>query len=257
MTDSERYIEVCQLSVAYYDRTTPTGTVLAIDKLDLKVRKGAFISVVGANGCGKTTLLYCLAGLLKPTAGTVTVAGTPPEATTCGYVFQNYRESLYPWLTVQDNISLPLQLAGVPKEDARRRSVELAERLGLSLPMSRYPYTLSGGQQQLAALLRAVIHEPAVLLLDEPFASLDVAAYIDLTNALQRIWQATGATTVFVTHDLEGATTLADTVVALTPRPARVAEIVDVTLPRPRKPMDFDKAVVDRLQTQIINGRAQ
>jgi len=231
---AEAYIEVVDLSVAYPDRTAANRHLLAIDHLTLGIPKGAFISIVGPNGCGKTTLLLCLAGILKPTTGTVRIAGVSPQSTTCGYVFQNYRESLYPWLTVLDNIALPLWLDGSSKRQAREVAADLVTRLNLDLPTERFPYTLSGGQQQLTALLRAVIHTPTVLLLDEPLGSLDVASRSELRDAVQRIWQAIGSTTVLVTHDLDEAILLADTIVAFTPRPARVAATVQVPLPRPR-----------------------
>ncbi|MBI5092454.1 MAG: ABC transporter ATP-binding protein [Candidatus Hydrogenedentes bacterium] len=253
------YIEVADLSVAYPDPSAANRHLLAIDRLSLSIPKGAFISIVGPNGCGKTTLLLCLAGILKPTSGNVRIAGVAPGKTTCGYVFQNYRESLYPWLTVLDNIALPLWLDGFARAKARQAATELMATLNIELPVDRFPYTLSGGQQQLAALLRAVIHKPAVLLLDEPLGSLDVPSRADLCDAVQRIWQAIGATTVLVTHDLDEAIQVADTVVAFTPRPARVADTVEVPLPRPRsRDILHDPQVVvwrDRVHRAMTGGR--
>ena len=230
----DTFIEVSNLAVEYPDRAAANGHLLVIDRLNLSIPKGDFVSIVGPNGCGKTTLLMCLTGILKPTSGIVQIDGVSPDKATCGYVFQNYRESLYPWLTVLDNIALPLWLHGSSKPEARQTATDLVTNLKLNLPVERFPYTLSGGQQQLAAILRAVIHKPAVLLLDEPLGSLDVPSRSELRDAVQRIWQATGATTVLVTHDIDEAIMVADTVVAFTPRPARVVDTIQILLPRPR-----------------------
>lgn len=232
--NTDAYIEISDLLVAYPDRMSENGTLLLIDHLKLTIAKGSFVSIVGPNGCGKTTLLLCLAGILKPTSGTIKIAGVLPEKSMCGYVFQNYRESLFPWLTILDNIAMPLWLNGTPKNKARQIAFDLMNQLKLNLPVERFPYTLSGGQQQLTALLRAVIHKPDVLLLDEPFGSLDEPSRVVLRDSLQQIWQTIGATTVFVSHDLDEAILAADTVVAFTQRPAHVSDILQVSLPRPR-----------------------
>jgi NitT/TauT family transport system ATP-binding protein len=256
MPGPDAYIEVDDLSVAYPDRTAANKHLLAIDHLSLSIPRGAFISVVGSNGCGKTTLLLCLAGLLKPTSGTVRIAGVSPAKTTCGFVFQNYRESLYPWLTVLDNIAMPLWMDGSSRQKARQEAADLMTRLKIDLPVERFPYTLSGGQQQLTALLRAVIHTPTVLLLDEPLGALDVGSRSELRDAIQRIREAIGATTVLVTHDLNEAILLADTVVALTPRPARIAEELEIRLPRPRSQEVLQDPKIlgwrDRLHTAML-----
>ncbi len=255
----DAYIDVSNLSVTYPDRAAANGHLLVIDRLKLSIPKGAFVSIIGPNGCGKTTLLLCLAGILKPTSGIVQIDGVSSDKATCGYVFQNYRESLYPWLTVLDNIALPLWLHGSPKPQARQTATDLVTSLKLDLPVKRFPYTLSGGQQQLTAILRAVIHKPAVLLLDEPFGSLDVPSRSELRDALQRIWQTIGATTVLVTHDIDEAIMVADTVVAFTSRLAHVADTVQIPLPRPRLQEIFhDKQVTqwrDRLRKTMVGGQ--
>ena len=228
------FIDITNLCISYPDRSSPGGRLIVLDDLNLCIPKGEFASIIGPNGCGKTTLLLCLAGLLRPDSGTVSIGGVQPGDASCGYVFQNYRESLFPWLRVLDNIAFPLTLQALPRRGARERARDLIRRLAVNLPVERFPYELSGGQQQMTAILRAVIHEPAVLLLDEPFGSLDATARVDLRDSLQQIWRALGATTVFVSHDLDEAIYLADRVLALTPRPARIHHDVPVKLPRPR-----------------------
>ncbi|MCI0620626.1 MAG: ATP-binding cassette domain-containing protein, partial [Acidobacteria bacterium] len=240
-----------ELTVTYPDATTPDGRLLVIDRMKLGIPEGKFITVIGPNGCGKTTLLLCLAGLRKPSGGTVSIGRLSPVHASCGYVFQNYRESLFPWLTVIDNISLPLRINGIGETESRQRAMDLLRRLKVSLPLDRYPYTLSGGQQQLTAILRSVIHEPNVLLLDEPFGSLDPPSRRELRDSLQDIWRTLGATTVLVTHDIDEAIYLADTVVVLTPRPAKVALSLDVTLVRPRRWNGLEDDLYGQVRAQL------
>lgn len=228
------------LSVSYPGRTRHTPRVEALHCLNLSADAGTLTAVVGPNGCGKTTLLHCLAGLLRPQDGTVTISGKVPAAASCGFVFQNYRESLFPWLTVLDNIAFPLLVNGCSQVEARRKAGALLERFGRALPLDRPPYALSGGQQQLVAILRAVVHEPSVLLLDEPFGSLDAGARRDLRSALVEVWMDIRATTILVTHDPSEALLVADRVLVLTPRPGSVAHEISVDLPHPRGPAILD-----------------
>jgi NitT/TauT family transport system ATP-binding protein len=234
MTRPAPFIELRDVTVSYADRSSPDGRLTAVEKFCLEVPKGEFVALVGPNACGKTTLLLTLAGILTPDSGIVMIEGKPAAKATCGYVFQNYRESLYPWLTVLDNIALPLSFAGLAKMPARDKARDLVRRLGVSLPLDRFPYTLSGGQQQLTAILRGVVLQPSVLLLDEPFGSLDVGARQELQQALHHVWQEIGATTVLVTHDPDEAMVLANRVVALSSRPARVVQEFPMDELRPR-----------------------
>lgn len=251
MSSDAPYIAIRDLKVGYLTRDKAAESLLVLDGLTLDIAKGQFVSIVGPNGCGKTTLLSCVAGLLQPSHGSILVAGREPKEASCGYVFQNYRESLFPWLNIQDNIAFSLRLNGVTKSAARARVVELLRRLGIDLPLARYPYALSGGQQQLTAILRAVIHEPNVLLLDEPFGSLDAAARAEVRDTMQDIWRATDSTAVFVSHDLGEAIYLADTVVALSRRPATIRECLKVDLPRPRRRDDLYRGFVAEHRARI------
>jgi NitT/TauT family transport system ATP-binding protein len=192
------------------------------------------VSVFGPNGCGKSTLINIVAGLVPADAGTVLFGGKTLARTKIGYVFQNYREALFPWLRSIDNIEYPLKLARLPKPERKRRVEKLVEHLGVKVDLRRYPYELSGGQQQLVSIMRALVVEPEVLFLDEPFSALDYEMTLFMREQLQRIFLETRTTTVFVSHGLEEAVYLADRVLLLSRHPARIADFPDVPLARPR-----------------------
>ncbi len=208
--------------------------VEALGGVNLEIAAGSFTAVIGPNGCGKSTLLRLVAGLLEPTGGTVMVDGSVPRPGDgrAGLGFQQPR--LIPWRTTIDNVALPLELAGVPAAERRARASEALDRVGLTAAASLRPRELSGGMAQRAAIARALIGDPPVLLLDEPFSALDALTRETFNDELQRLWMDRPRTVVFVTHSVSEAVALADRVVVMTPRPGRVARIVDVDLPRPR-----------------------
>ncbi|HEY8691633.1 MAG TPA: ABC transporter ATP-binding protein [Chloroflexota bacterium] len=209
--------------------------IRALDAVDLSVPAGEFVAVVGPSGCGKTTLLRLAAGLLRPTSGQVLMAGvevTEPLAST-GFAFQ--QPALLEWRTVLDNVLLPAELGQQAGGEHRQRALELLELMGLRDFAAARPRQLSGGMQQRAALARALLLQPSLLLLDEPFGALDALTREELQLELLRAWSASQATAIFVTHDQAEAVFLADRVVLLTPRPARVACVLEVPLPRPRR----------------------
>src|SRR5687768_17530572 len=210
------------------------GAVEAIGALSLDVAPGSFTVVIGPNGCGKSTLLRLMAGLLDPTTGSVTVGGTPPLPGDgrVGIAFQQPR--LVPWRSTLDNVALPLELAGVPADERRSRATLAMERVGLAGAAALRARELSGGMAQRAALARALIGDPAVLLLDEPFSALDALTRETFNAELQRLWLESPRTVILVTHSVPEAVALADRVVVMTPRPGRVARVVEVDLPRPR-----------------------
>lgn len=212
----------------------PAGAVTALEHCSLEIPAASFTVVIGPNGCGKSTLLRLLAGLLEPDAGTVAVGGGPAHAgdPRVGLAFQQPR--LVPWRSTLDNVALPLELAGVPLA-ARRAAAERAlERVGLAAAAGMRPRELSGGMAQRAALARALITDPAVLLLDEPFSALDALTRETFDSELQRLWLERPRTVVLVTHSVPEAVALGDRVAVMTPRPGRVARVVPVDLPRPR-----------------------
>jgi NitT/TauT family transport system ATP-binding protein len=208
--------------------------VVIYDRFDLDIPRGKFISVFGPNGCGKSTLINLIAGLTPVDAGTILFGGKTLKETSIGYVFQNYREALFPWLRSVDNIEYPLRLMKVPKAERRARVERLVEHLGVKIDLNRYPYELSGGQMQLVSIMRALIVDPEVLFLDEPFSALDYEMTLFMRGQLQRIFMETGTTMVLVSHDLEEAVYLADRVLLLTRRPARIADYAFSAVPRPR-----------------------
>lgn len=223
------------------DFHTRAGTTHAVKGVDLDIRRGEFVTLIGRSGCGKTTLLRMIGGLLAPTAGTIHVDGRSlwsgsqvdsSVITKLGFVFQE--SNLFPWFNVMDNIALPLKLRGVGKRERRDRARELCELVGLAGFERAYPRELSGGMRQRASIARALSTEPELLLMDEPFGALDALTRERMNLELQRIVLETSATVVFVTHDIPEAVFLADRVVHLTPRPGRIRQIVEIPFDKPR-----------------------
>jgi NitT/TauT family transport system ATP-binding protein len=210
------------------------GNTVIYDKFDLDIPRGELISVFGPNGCGKSTLINVVAGLIPPDAGQILFDGKRLDEIKFGYVFQNYREALFPWLRAFDNIAYPLKLMHVPPGERRARTEKLVARLGIKLDLGLYPYQMSGGQQQLVSIMRALVVDPEILFLDEPFSALDYEMTLFMREQLQRIFIETGTTTVLVSHDLEEAVFLADRVLLLSRHPARVADFTPVVACRPR-----------------------
>jgi NitT/TauT family transport system ATP-binding protein len=204
------------------------------DHFDLDIPHGELVAVFGPNGCGKSTLMNMIAGLIPVDAGEILFDGQPLRATKFGYVFQNYREALFPWLRTIDNIEYPLRMMRLSRADRRARAERLIAHLGVKIDLARYPYELSGGQQQLVSIMRALVVEPKILFLDEPFSALDYEMTLFIRDQLQRIFIETGTTTVLVSHDLEEAVYLADRILLLSRRPARIADYLAFAAPRPR-----------------------
>jgi NitT/TauT family transport system ATP-binding protein len=226
------------LRVEHLTKTYGEGqrAVEAIGDLSFEVAENEFVCIVGPSGCGKTTLLRCVSGLMAPTGGQVAlrdqpVTDPPPNM---ALVFQDYSRSLFPWLTVRQNVQLPLRRKSIDKAEAARLVEEAVDAVGLTRFLDAYPWELSGGMQQRVAIARALAYQPEILLMDEPFASVDAQTRGDLEDLVLEVRQRYGVTVVFVTHDIDESVYLSDRIVVLTPAPTSVAEIVDVPLPRPR-----------------------
>jgi NitT/TauT family transport system ATP-binding protein len=204
------------------------GDAEAIRDVSFEVSEGEFVCVVGPSGAGKTTLLKCIAGLLAPTSGEVVLEGDKVMA----MVFQEYGRSLMPWLTVRRNVALPLRRTS--KAERSWLVQEAVEAVGLTAHLDRYPWQLSGGMQQRVAIARALAYQPQILLMDEPFASVDAQTRGDLEDLILDVRERYGVTILFVTHDIDESVYLADRIVVLSPSPTSVDEILPVDLPRPR-----------------------
>ena len=215
------------------------STLQALTNINLDVQPGQFVALVGASGCGKTTLLNMLAGLVQPTRGTVVIDGRAPRLPNLdiGYMFA--RDALLPWRTAQKNIELPLETRGWSRTERQARAREMLELVGLKGREKQFRLQLSQGMRQRVALARTLASDPSLLLMDEPFAALDARTKLTLQAEFLRIWELhqdspSTKTVVFVTHDLEEATLLADRVIVMLPHPGRIAEDQVIDLPRPR-----------------------
>jgi NitT/TauT family transport system ATP-binding protein len=213
------------------------GSVMtALEGIDLDIRRGEFVSLIGPSGCGKSTLLRIIGDLIKPSSGTAIVNGKPAERARrdrdYGMVFQ--APVLFDWRTVEDNVKLPLEIQGVDSARRQAKAAEMLDLVELEDFHHHYPWQLSGGMQQRVAIARALAFEPAILLMDEPFGALDEMTRERMNSEVQRIWDRTRTTIVFVTHSIPEAVFMSSRVVVMSPRPGRIAKVIDVDLPRPR-----------------------
>lgn len=230
------------------------NTVTALADVDLEVATGEFVALIGPSGCGKSTILRLVAGLDRPSEGSVTVHGGAPEALSrahkLGFAFQD--AALLPWLDVRDNIAMPFRLAGVEKD--MDRVAKLIDLVGLTGFEQARPDELSGGMRQRVAIARALVLQPEVLLLDEPFGALDAVTRRQMNLELQRIWSATRTTTLLVTHAVGEALFLADRVLIMSPRPGKIVEVVPVPFGRPRSPAVLREAAFHALEDKLTEA---
>ena len=219
---------------------TKTGDITALKDFNLTVGEGEFISIVGPSGCGKSTLLSMASGLAFPSSGSITVKGQPitKPVTDLGIVFQT--DVLLDWRTVLDNILIQPEMRGLDKREFEPRARELLKMVGLEGFEKKFPYELSGGMRQRVSICRALVHEPPLLLMDEPFGALDALTREQMVMELHQIWLKTRKSVIFITHDIQEAVLLADRVVVMTPRPGRIAEIIKTDLPHPRRPSTME-----------------
>ena len=224
------------VSIEGVTKTFPHGNVTALQDIDLELEPGEFVSLIGPSGCGKSTLLRVIGDLIQPTSGTVTVNGKPAHKARVdhdyGIVFQD--AVLFDWRTVAKNIALPLEMLGWDRERRNARVAEMMELVELKGFGDHHPWQLSGGMQQRASIARALAFEPALLLMDEPFGALDEMTRERLNLELLSIWERLASTVVFVTHSISEAVFLSTRVVVMSPRPGRIAGVVEIDLPSPR-----------------------
>ena len=231
---SDAAVSAHDLSLVFQSADTP---VTALQKVNLTIARGEFVSLIGPSGCGKTTLLRVIADLERATSGTITVNGVSPEQARLdrayGYVFQ--AAALYPWRNVLRNVMLPLEVMRMPAAERRERAMKNLELVGLQGFDTKYPWQLSGGMQQRVSIARALAFEPKLLLMDEPFGALDEMTRERLNMELLRIWAETGSTVIFVTHSISEAVFLSNRIVVMSPRPGRILEVIDNRLPTARQ----------------------
>ena len=208
----------------------------ALDEISLTVGEGELVSIVGPSGCGKSTLLRCVAGLVRPTGGSVVLHGSPVDAVPDGLavVFQDYSRSLFPWLSVRDNVALPLRRTQPSRAQRRATALDALDTVGLTDTAQKYPWQLSGGMQQRVAIARALACDPVLLLMDEPFGSVDAQTREDLEDLILAVRRDRQMTILMVTHDIDESVYVGDRVIVLTPGPARVRADLRIDLPPPR-----------------------
>jgi NitT/TauT family transport system ATP-binding protein len=215
----------------------PTGELRVVDDITLAIPAGTFFVIVGPSGCGKTTLLRMTAGLEAPTSGTITIARERGDRPGNSMVFQG--DSIFPWLTVYDNAAYGLRMRNAPEREIAEVVGHYLSRTGLTKFAKAYPHQLSGGMKQRVSIARAFANDPEVLLMDEPFSALDEQNKTLLQEELLRIWEETKKTVLFITHSVDEAVTLGDTIMVMTAQPGRAKAIIDVTFPRPRSVLEL------------------
>ena len=229
------------LSVSGLSKTYATagGPALAISDVGFELRAGEFVSIVGPSGCGKSTLLNCVSGLLEPTTGDVFVDGRPVRGgppQNMSIVFQDYSRSLFQWFSVEKNVALPLLHSGMSRAEQRQKVRRMLDDVHLPEGvLKRYPWQLSGGMQQRVAIARSLVSHPEILLMDEPFASVDAQTRMSLEDLVLELWAAWHKSILFVTHDIDEAVYLSDRVIVLSTGPSVVKAVIDIPLPRPRE----------------------
>jgi sulfonate transport system ATP-binding protein len=215
-------------------RESATSAVVALEDINLDIPPNSFVSLLGPSGCGKSTLLKLIAGIESPSNGTLSCGDKPVSGVNTGLAYVPQARGLFPWMTLLTNVEFPLKIAKVPAAERRRCALEWIERVGLSGFEHKFPRQLSGGMEKRGSLARALVADKPILLMDEPFGPLDAHTRLSLQQQLMQLWEEVKNTVVFVTHDVIEAIALSDLVVVMSPRPGRIVEVVEVTLPRPR-----------------------
>src|SRR3954454_13057701 len=246
------HIEIRDVSLVY---DTPAGQVTGVQSASFNIEQSEFLCIVGPSGCGKSTLLNIIAGFLQPTGGVIQIGGNAVKGygQDRGVVFQDFAQ-LFPWRTALGNVAFGLEMKGVPKAERERIALEQLQLVKLEKFAHAYPHHLSGGMQQRVAIARALAYNPAVLLMDEPFAALDAMTRDEMQKLLAEVWRETRKTVIYVTHNVAEAVYLADRVVVMTPHPGRVKTTVQIALPRPRDALSVE--FLD-YQKQLLNHLAE
>lgn len=248
-SENTAFITVDKVAKSYSSRSG--SSIAAVESLSFDVREGEFLSIVGPSGCGKSTLLKMVGGLLSPSEGKITYGSSGNKRPKLGVVFQD--AVLLPWRNIFQNACLPLEVHPDSRHIERQRASDLLNLVGLKGFEDRYPFELSGGMQQRAAIARALVHEPSLLLMDEPFGALDALTREQMIGELERIWSATRKTVLFITHSVPEAVLLSDRVIVMTRRPSTIADLIEIDLPRPRSIEMMSDARSVEYSTRIRN----
>jgi NitT/TauT family transport system ATP-binding protein len=230
---------------------TQKEEITIIDKIDINIQSGEFITVFGPNGAGKSTLMNMISGLDYPSSGKI-IWDRPDRKVS--YLFQDYKASLLPWKTAYQNIALPLQWKGLNPKQIKSKISLLVQRFQIDIDLNAYPHTLSGGQAQLISILRSLVIEPDLLLLDEPFSALDYLNSISLLLKLQDIWLKSSFTGIFISHNIDEAIFLGDRLVILSAKPTNIVDIIEINLPRPRQISFLSDPVFVQIKQKVISG---
>ena len=248
------HIEIRDVSLIY---DTPSGRVHAVDTVSFNIEASEFLCIVGPSGCGKSTLLNIIAGFIPPTGGEIRIGGkaVTGHGMDRGVVFQDFAQ-LFPWRTALGNVTFGLEMKGLPKEEREAIALRQLALVKLEKFARSYPHHLSGGMQQRVAIARALAYNPAVLLMDEPFAALDAFTRDDMQRLLADVWHETGKTVIYVTHNVAEAVYLADRVMVMTPHPGKLKSEISIALPRPRDPLSVEFLAYQRRLLGQLGERA-
>jgi NitT/TauT family transport system ATP-binding protein len=230
---------------------TQKEEITIIGKIDINIQSGEFITVFGPNGAGKSTLMNMISGLDYPSSGKI-IWDRPDRKVS--YLFQDYKASLLPWKTAYQNIALPLQWKGLNSKQIKSKIALLVQRFQIDIDLNAYPHTLSGGQAQLISILRSLVIEPDLLLLDEPFSALDYFNSISLLLKLQDIWLKSSFTGIFISHNIDEAIFLGDRLVILSAKPMSIVDIIEINLPRPRQISFLSDPIFAKIKQKVIDG---
>lgn len=244
-------LRISKITKTYFNKN---GNVKVFDGFNLTIKAGAFVSVFGPNGCGKTTLFDIISGAVKIDSGSVYFKNKNTSQTKIGLIFQNYRDSLFPWMTIRENIAFPLKIKKIPQKERFKKVANLCKQFRYNVNLDSLPYQLSGGQQQFASLLRGLIINPEIYLIDEPFSSLDHQTALSMTARLYNIWEQTRVTTLFVSHDIDEIILLSQQIVLLSDElPTKIIKIIENNLPHPRSVDLLATPEFNQIKSEIIS----